>query len=155
VDILWPPRHANDTLKVFGVESPADLNAGLITDAKAKSQIKNRKRLSEITSGFRKDSLFFFYRILGRIPFVPATFENFDILETCACELPRYTGAGSFVRSGAVENNRFVLRIFGNPLRDFFRQLPPRTRYFPLRRVPVMRLPHVDYDNVRVRELFS
>jgi hypothetical protein len=57
----------------------------------------NRKR-----GAVRRERLFLLYRILVQNPFIPATLEYFDILEACACELLRHTGAGGLVESGAI-----------------------------------------------------
>ncbi len=46
--------------------------------------------------------LFLLYRILAHNPFIPAALEYCGILESCACELLRHTGAGGLVGSGAV-----------------------------------------------------
>ena len=46
--------------------------------------------------------LYRIYRILVHNPFIPATLEHFDVLESRAFEFLRHTGASGLVGSGAV-----------------------------------------------------
>lgn len=68
-------------------------------------------RISQIDLLF----LFVFYRISARIPFIPSAFQGIHLLKAGIDKLLRHTGAGSFIVSGAIEDDRFVLRILVFP----------------------------------------
>ena len=77
--------------------------------------------------------LFIFYWILCSKPFTPSAFEGEDIAVTIGHQLACQTGTGAFVRSGAIQNQGFILGICCGPIVKFSRVGPDSPLDFEFR----------------------
>src|SRR5208283_1747347 len=104
-----------------------------------------RTNLPARRAGERRTALLGLNWVLCRFPGFPPTLQRVYVLVTVSHELECHTGTGPFVRSGAIEDECLVLRIFGHPRSYCGRVFPDRPLY--LRRCvrPVVGLPDV-YD---------
>ena len=92
----------------------------------------------------RRPALLRFGRITGFFPCVPAALEGIYLGESLLDHFPRHTGAGSFARSGAVQDDSLVLGIVGRPVRYIPKILADCPFDLGRTRIPITGLSDVD-----------
>lgn len=86
------------------------------------------------------------------LPLFPAAFESIYVLIAATNGLLCHTGTCSFIRSGAIEDQRLIFRNAVNPFFYIARILPHGSLDFGLAIVPIFWLPHVDDDDPRIAQ---
>jgi hypothetical protein len=84
----------------------------------------------------------------GFEPLIEATLQRSDILESLLPKLLRQTGAGGFVRSSAVGDNRTSARDLRQVLLRFSYRNAQRTWQLDVRFPPGLRISRIDKDEL-------
>ena len=91
-------------------------------------------------------------RIIGFDPFLPSPLKGVYLGESHRDQLQCHPGTGSFVGSGAVQDQRFLPRIHVGPFFRRCRVFPDGTRNLAIAPLPVFRYPDVDDDQIGCTE---
>lgn len=133
---LWSGRQTD-----AGWRKPAGSGAAfLIQHLALKDQHLPKPMLQDIRPilGSGNGSFSFLDEVIGILPFVPTALQCMNIRVAFIHELLRHTGASPFLRSGTVEDKRFVLRIFCHPFLHLMRLFSDGVFDFQVAGIPIL-----------------